>query len=333
MKNLMIGMVLLNTIMGEVLFAQQDPQFTQFMHSKLIYNPGYAGTSESLCFNTVYRKQYVNFPGAPTTGLFSFDMPIRRNIGIGLNVMKDEIGPLKTTYARLAVSFIQPLRVGKIGIGLDGGLQQLAISNNWIVPEPGKEDQYIPGMYQSGVNIINNPNLNKSTYDFNFGAYYTIPNTFYVGLSTTHLTAQNISTSKNIYFSMARHYYLMAGYSRFLNNPRDNISANLKIKTDAATTQVDVNVTYTNDNLWWTGVSFRRQDAIAPMIGCKFFNRSLKVGYSYDITLSKMRGYSNGTHEIMLSYCIPMSKIICHLDSTAYDNVRFLNGVRNNEVK
>ena len=326
MKNLMIGMVLFITTVGGA-FAQQDPQFTQFMHSRLIYNPGYAGTSDALCGNMVYRKQYVNFPGAPTTGLFSFDMPILRNFGIGLNAMSDEIGPIKTTYARLALSYIQKTKYGKFGIGMDGGLQQLGISSSWIVPEPGKEDIAIPGMYQSGVNIVNNPNLNRGTFDMNVGGYFVVPNVCYVGLSTTHLTAQNISASSNIYFAMARHYYLTAGYGRYLT-PRDNVSANLKIKTDAATTQVDLNVTYTNDNLWWTGISFRRQDAIAPMIGYKFLNRSLKVGYSYDITLSKLRGYSSGTHEIMLSYCIPMSKI-CHLDTTAYDNVRFLNGINN----
>ncbi|HKC67218.1 MAG TPA: type IX secretion system membrane protein PorP/SprF, partial [Bacteroidia bacterium] len=55
-------------------FAQQDPQFTQFMFCKQAYNPAVVGTNGSICFDALFRQQWVSFPGAPKTGLFGFNM-------------------------------------------------------------------------------------------------------------------------------------------------------------------------------------------------------------------------------------------------------------------
>ena len=77
------------------------------------------------------------------------------------------------------------------------------------------------------------------------------------------------------------------------------LTPNVKVKTDAATTQLDLNLTYMWNNTFWLGVTYRMQDAIAPMLGIKLLkDKSLKIGYSYDYTLSKIKGYTSGTHEI-----------------------------------
>ncbi len=301
------------------LFAQQDPQFTQFMHSKLIYNPGYAGTSDAICASILYRQQWVSFQGAPKTFLFSFDMPLLDlPIGIGLNIMSDEIGADKTFFGRLALAYNKPIGAGKLGAGIDIGILQKQINNAWITPEPGKTDPTIPGTYPSG----SNPQLNNLTYDLGFGLFYQIPNKFYVGLSSTHLPAQSLKgTSAGVKFDMARHYYIVAGYSLPLN-PMNTITPNVKVKTDAATTQLDINLTYMWNNTVWIGVTYRMQDAVAPMLGVKLLkDKSLKIGYSYDYTLSKISGYTSGTHEIMLGYCMNLKK---SKPPTVSGNVRFM---------
>ena len=67
-------------------FAQQDPQFTQFFNVKQVYNPAYVGTKGTICFDGLYRQQWVSFPGAPKTGTFCVNMPLG-NFGVGLTVM------------------------------------------------------------------------------------------------------------------------------------------------------------------------------------------------------------------------------------------------------
>jgi type IX secretion system PorP/SprF family membrane protein len=319
MKKLITKVVVALAGFSSVLFAQQDPQFTQFMHSKLIYNPGYAGTSNAICANILYRQQWVNFDGAPKTGLLSFDMPVLPYLGVGLNIMSDQIGADKTFFGRIAVAYNKPIGQGRLGVGIDAGILQKQISQDWITPEPGKTDVTIPGYANAGG--ATNPGLNKLTYDLGFGLFYQIPNKLYVGLSSTHLPSQTLKGKEQIKFNMARHYYLVAGYT-FNVNPRNTVTPNLKVKSDAATTQLDINLTYEYDKLIWVGVSYRMEDAIAPMLGVRLLkDKSLKIGYSYDYTLSKIKGYTSGTHEIMLGYCMNKKTT----KPTVYGNVRFLD--------
>ena len=323
MKKIFTTLTVALAAFTSVSFAQQDPQFTQFMHSKLIYNPGYAGTSDAICANVLYRQQWVNFPGAPKTALVSFDMPLGNlPIGIGLNVMSDQIGFDKSLFARLALSYKRQVGPGNLGIGIDGGILQKSFNGAWITPDGNNNpDASIPGYGATGSSTVN-ANLNKMSYDLGFGIYYGIANKMYVGLSSTHLTAQDIAANTNIKFALARHYYLVGGFTFDLTQVHA-ITPNVKVKSDGASTQLDLNVTYMFDKTYWFGITYRMQDAIAPMVGYKFLkDRSLKVGYSYDLTLSKIKGYSSGTHEIMAGYCFGIKKT---KKVSSYQNARFLD--------
>jgi len=322
MKKIFTTLTVALAAFTSVSFAQQDPQFTQFMHSKLIYNPGYAGTSEAICANVLYRQQWVNFPGAPRTGLLSFDMPIGDlPLAVGVNVMSDQIGFAKTLFGRVAVAYNRRIGAGVLGIGIDGGVLQQQFNGTWITPDgAGVQDGAIPSWQATGQTA--NAGLNKLTYDVGFGAFYSIANKMYVGLSSSHLAAQDIKSEGDVKYALARHYYLVGGYT-FDLTPEHALQPNVKVKSDAASTQLDVNLTYIYNKMLWVGVSYRMQDAIAPMIGYRFLkDKSLKVGYSYDLTLSKIKGYSSGTHEVMLGYCFNVKK---PKKITSYQNARFLD--------
>jgi type IX secretion system PorP/SprF family membrane protein len=323
MKNLITKVVVLMAGVSGIAFAQQDPQFTQFMHSKLIYNPGYAGTSQAICANVLGRQQWVNFPGAPKTGLLSIDMPIGHlPIAVGLNVMSDQIGYEKTFYARLAFAYNKPLGLGILGIGIDAGVLNKQFNGNWITPDGNlAQDPTIPG-FQSNTNPSANVGLVKATYDLGFGIYYGIANKMYVGISSSHLTAQDLVQSKDIKYTLARHYYLVGGYTFNLDpGAKHAINPNIKVKTDAASTQLDINLTYIFQRKLSVGVTYRMQDCIAPMIGYKF-PMGLRIGYAYDVTLSKIKGYSSGTHEILLGFCfktVKPPKVTLHQDPRYFD--------------
>jgi type IX secretion system PorP/SprF family membrane protein len=304
-----------------VAVAQQDPQFTQFMHNRLIYNAGYAGTSRAMCGNIQFRQQWSAFDGAPQSLALAFDMPLAGlPLGVGLNVITDKIGPMNTLFLRVPVSFNKVIGKGTLGIGLEVGILQKKIDNNWITPEPGKVDNYIPGNYDA----LSNPSLNKLTYDLGFGAFYQIPGKMYLGLSSTHLPAQTVKGTDKLSYEMTRHYYLMGGYS-FDINPRNKITPNVKMKSDVAATAVDVNLTYMYDNMIWVGGTYRLSDAAAVMIGYQGKSASgglnYKIGYSYDVTTSGLKGYTGGTHEIILGFCLlqKVKKI------STYGDDRFLN--------
>jgi type IX secretion system PorP/SprF family membrane protein len=291
-----------------LLKAQQDPQFTQFMYIKQAYNPAFVGTDGTICFNALYRQQWVSFPGAPKTGVFAFNMPVNLlgGMGVGLYFANDQLGFMASNAVRVAAAkhFVLGENGAILSAGIDAGIFQQKINGTFIAPQT-LNDPAIP------TNTVTQaPALNKIVPDFGFGLYFTMPNKMYVGLSSSHLSAatlQGAASSANgktydLSFAMARHYYIVAGYTFSFQGGDHNIIPNLKIKTDAATTQVDINLTYMLQKKFWIGATYRLQDAVAPMLGYQF-PFGLKAGYSYDVTLSKIKGYSSGTHEIMLGYC------------------------------
>jgi type IX secretion system PorP/SprF family membrane protein len=70
-------------------------------------------------------------------------------------------------------------------------------------------------------------------------------------------------------------------------------------------TQLDLNVQFIYDDKYWIGASYRMQDAIVGMVGLTM--SSISFSYSYDLTLSTIKTYSSGTHEVKLGYVIPPS--------------------------
>lgn len=295
-----------------LLKAQQDPQFTQFMYVKQAYNPAFVGTDGTICFNALYRQQWVSFPGAPKTGLFAFNMPVNLlgGMGVGLYFANDQLGFMASNAVRAAAAkhFVLGENGAILSAGLDLGIFQQRINGTFIAPQT-MNDPSIPTNPNTSA-----PALNKIVPDFGFGLYFTMPNKVYVGISSSHLTAASLKGADgkggntgtplpySLSYDMARHYYIVAGYTFSFSGGDHNIIPNLKVKTDAATTQVDFNLTYMLQKKFWLGATYRLQDAVAPMLGFQF-PFGLKIGYSYDVTLSKIKGYSSGTHEVMLGYC------------------------------
>ena len=309
------------SICSTAIFAQQDPQFTQFMYDRLSINPGVAGSNDAICGTLIGRQQWSGFSGQPNTGLLNLSAPIASiKSGVGLSVYLDEIGPQSTTSARL--SYAYHLKLGgatKLGLGISVGLISSSLNNKWIAYDynanglsgigTGDGDPSIPANAQKA-----------STIDASFGAYLYNPK-YYVGASAVHLNEGDLS-EMNI--QVARHYYLMAGY-HFTLTPKLELTPNILAKTDLASTQLDVNATVMYANTFWLGVTYRLDDAIAPMAGYQYEfpsgNSTLRIGYSYDLTTSELNNYSSGSNEIMLSYCLKIAK---PLPKRVYKNPRFL---------
>lgn len=288
MKKLLITTVSL--LLAGLSFAQQDAQFSQNMFNRLPVNPGVAGSNDAICATLLYRQQWLGFisggEGIPKTGLLTIDAPVKiLHGGIGLTVINDQIGFNNATGARLAYAYSLNLGSGRLGIGLGAGILNMGVDgNNWVV-----QQQNDPNVPQSSSDL---------KPDFDFGLYYNTTD-LYVGVSSTHLAGGNMNLSTATY-TVARHYYLLGGYNYSLNQTW-MLKPSFWIKSDLASTQYDVNMSVLYNNLVWGGVSYRVKDAIVALLGMNI--GSFKVGYSYDITTSRIKNYSSGSHEIMLGYC------------------------------
>jgi type IX secretion system PorP/SprF family membrane protein len=93
----------------------------------------------------------------------------------------------------------------------------------------------------------------------------------------------------------------MAGYNAELNQDFV-LQPSVFAKSDATSTQLDLNMLLLYKQKIWAGLSYRFSDAIAPMFGVNWprGNGNLKFGYSYDYSVSRFNQYSTGGHELVL---------------------------------
>lgn len=300
-------LIVAGIVVSATVTAQQDPQFSQHMFARLPVNPGYAGSNEAICATLLYRNQWTGFGGEPKTTLFTADMPVDAIHGaIGLSVYaSDQLGAENNLNIRGAYAYRADLGSGRIGIGVDFGYHQKSLDGSEFIYN------------DNGDNNIPTGSVSGGTLDLGFGLHYSTEK-LYVGISSTHLTEGDIEY-ENVRTSLARHYWLMAGYSADLS-PSLTLKPALLVKSDAVTTQYDFNANLLINNRFWVGAGYRMEDAIVLMAGLEIIP-NLKLGYSYDLTTSDIRTYSSGTHEIMLGYCFKPAKVVKRM---FHRNVRML---------
>jgi type IX secretion system PorP/SprF family membrane protein len=310
-------------LLADAAIAQQDPQFSMGIQNRMAINPGYAGSSGFLCGNLLARQQWFGVNGAPKSIAFSGDMPLMKEtnhpIGVGLTVMADKAGLLKSTYAKAAAAYRLLLSGGSsLGIGVEAGVMNVGYESGGFIPET-QADSRIPfnGVSRTGL-------------DIGFGLHYSIPNQFHIGISVGHLNAGKFKyKGDTAFFSSARHIYVTAGYDYTLpNNPEIILKPSILLKNSLGSSlQLDVNIIALYNNSVWGGLSYRviSSDAVVPMVGYQKMmmdgKGTLKLGYSYDLTLSKLRTNSSGSHEILLGFCYDITPPV---KVTKYRNPRFL---------
>lgn len=315
MKRVLLSAVVLMLVTG--IKAQQDPQFTQWMYDKLSFNPAVAGTEGANCLNLFYRQQWTNFEGSPESILFNYHTPIKQiNSGVGITFYNDQLGQETNNVFRLSYAYHLGLaNNNKLSFGIGLGYYGKQLGSDWTTPDTAPEfDEAISTSQES-----------DGSFDLNLGAYFFKPGEYYIGLSATHLTSQDLN---DLNIEMATHLYFMAGYIYPLNDDF-KIRPNLLVKSDANETTLDFNANVLWNNMLWAGLSFRTEDALAPMLGFQTswnnedetLPQTIRVGYSYDVTTSEIRNYSSGSHEIMVTYCF---SVIDKILMKKHYNPRFL---------
>lgn len=217
MKNLLTTIIFCTLGLSAV-FAQQQPQNTQFMYYKLGYNPGFAGSQEAPCITCLYRQQWLGLEGAPSIAVATFNMPLNnQRVGIGANLFRHTIGI--TTMYNLDLAYAYRVRLGRgmLGIGLQGSLRSLQEDYQETIATQTKElDESIPAGSSS-----------KFLFNFGTGLYYNTDK-YYIGVSAPRLLANNIDyVDSDVTISReVQHVYLMGGVTLPLNE-------NLSLKPQA----------------------------------------------------------------------------------------------------
>ena len=312
--------------------AQQEPQFTQNMFNRVFSNPGFSGMGEGICVTGLLRQQWAGFKDyegekvGPETFLISIDAPVRiLRGGVSALVMQDQIGFTKTIVLRLGYSYIREMGFGNLGIGAHLGFNNRTMDFSKFNPVD-QNDPLLKNITGEQSEIL---------IDASLGIAYEVPDQYYIGFSVNQLletkgqelanwtTNVDSSGTESFLYKMTldRTFYFQGGYEYvFRRSPNFAILPYAMIKFDRASVQVDLAALLEYKNMFWGGLNYRFQDAVSLIVGLQY--KSFKVGYSYDITTSKL-GLANtaGSHEIMLKYCF---KIEAEKGRKSYRNTRFL---------
>ncbi len=293
MKKTLLTLVL--AISSVAIFAQQDAMFTHYMFNTLSVNSGYAGSRDALTITGLHRSQWVGFDGAPTTQTLTLHSPVyNENLGAGLSIVNDKIGPTNNTS--IYGDFAYKIKINdkaKLAFGLKAGLS-IRKSGLTDLSLNTQNDQ----SFFSDQESMLLPN-------FGFGMYYS-EDRYYVGLSIPKLLKNDFSTNETAggtnLASEERHYFLIAGAVFDINQDFKIKPTTLVKLTTGAPLEADLTAALLYKDKVWGGLMYRTGDAIGLLIGMHL-NDQLALGYSYDWSYgNRTFQYNGGSHEIMLMY-------------------------------
>jgi len=299
--------------------AQQDAQFTQYVFNGIHINPAYSGYKEDFFIQSFYRTQWEGVKGAPKTFTVSADAAFSEgNVGLGLVVTNDKIGAQR--YLTTFVNYAYRLRVSsdetsRLAFGLGAGFAQLGIDGN--------ELNYIDGndiVAPAGTQSILVP-------DARAGVYYSNPD-FFVGLSATNLVARYMSRKYNgevLVPIPEPHVYFTSG-ALFSLSEDVKFKPVILLKEDfRGPGSIDLSSFILLKERIWLGAFARTSLNLIPKSNLQkglpkesamgaivelFATANLRIGYSYDYSLNKLRNYNYGSHEISIGFYLSNKRAV-----------------------
>ncbi|MDT0644798.1 type IX secretion system membrane protein PorP/SprF [Zunongwangia sp. F363] len=293
-KYLIFAGIILFSLKG---MSQQDPLFTQYMYNMSVINPGYATDDPGMLnLGGIYRSQWQNVDGAPTTANFFAHTPINERVELGLTVVHDEIGGwIKENNITADFAYVLPVSDNsKLSFGAKGGLTTFDSNTSGII-----------------VNDPDDPafnSFNEVFPVFGVGAFWFGDN-YYLGVSAPNLfTSKHLENEQGIQMIGEEniHYYLTGGYVF-------DISEDVRLKPafmvrgvqDAPLT-VDATANVLLYDRLEAGIGYRFNETLTGLVNFKI-TPQLRVGYAYDHYTSDYAGFDvGGTHEIMVLFDIDL---------------------------
>lgn len=279
----------------------QDPQFTQFYANPIYLNPAFAGSYGCPRFNMNYRNEWPSLSGNYVTYSMSYDQYFK-NIsgGIGVIALHDQQGQGTIYTSSLGLIYSYHLKVNRKFSMLFGA--KAAMTNKYLdwdkltfgdMIDPRRGFIYQTGDVPRG----------GSRYFFDASAGFVgFSKSFFFGFAAHHLNQPNES--------------MIIGVSKLPIRMTGHMGAEIQLGKKSQYTNITSimpNVIYQYQNgfqelalgtyikygAFNVGAWYRNRDAFILSIGIN--TGKFRLGYSYDVTVSKLNnGVSGGSHEVSL---------------------------------
>ena len=270
--------------------SQQDSQYTQYIYNTMSVNSAYTGQRDVLSYTGLYRTQWVGIDGAPKTLTFGIHSPLKNeNLGMGISIVSDQLGPIREDYINLNFSYtIRLNRSTELSFGLKGGLHNLS-------------SDFSRGNSFQNTDVAFNENISLFSPTIGAGLYLHSTRG-YLGLSAPNfLITEHYNDYKESLASERLHLFLIGGYVFNIDNDIKLKPAFLIKAVSGAPLIADLSINAMFNNRFVFGLAYRWDDSLSGLTGLQV-NKTLFIGYAYDYNTSIGNKYTGGTHEVMLRF-------------------------------
>ncbi len=291
--------LLLLSIFGAKAQELTLPQLSQYLaDNPFVMSPTYAGIGDHVKIRINGLTQWVGIKDAPDTQSLAADMRLGEKSGVGILLYNDSNGETKQRGARL--SFAHHLTIDRyddefLSFGLSYNFNQFRIDiENFSIIDPSVTDDRA-----------------TTNHNFDVGILYR-KDKFYISANASNIIDKDLTKFNPIYEpNRLRNYYAYTGY-RYKKNKNSDLEIEPSIffqlfESDGRSV-TDLNVKfrwYDFEDYYYAGVTYRFLNDqigdplyIAPIVGLK--KNNFYFGYSYQIILNEILGYSSGTHVVTL---------------------------------
>lgn len=298
----------------------QDPTFSQFYSNPLYLNPALAGTGECSRIMFNYRNQWPSMPGNFVTYSASADHYVNAlSGGIGVIITADNAANGLMNTTRISAIYAYHLKLSynvSLNAGFNATFHQQKIKSNDLIyrdmidPVSGTIN---PG--NTGEIPVDNSTVNAA--DFNLGLALGIKEKYFIGFAVDHVAQPALN-----YYNDSENNFLYRKYTVHAGARINLISNNYKNSSDGLVLSPNIlyqqqqNAKQLNAGFFverspliagiWYRYTFENPDGVIFLLGIK--QKRFKFGYSYDLTLSKLKGATAGAHEVSLAILVGCNK-------------------------
>ncbi len=279
----------------------QDPQFSQFYANPLYLNPAFAGSNGCPRFAANYRNQWPGLSGQFVTYSVSYDQYFK-NIsgGFGVIATHDQQGQGTINHTTLSLIYSYHLKVNRKFTMLFAGKatwNQKALDWDKLtfgdMIDPRRGFIYGTGDIPRGGN--------RGFFDASAG-FVGFSKNFFFGFSAHHLNRPNESVilgDSKMPIRLTGHMGAeipLGSKSKYTNTT--SIMPNIIYQYQQGFMELNIG-TYVKYGVFTAGAWLRNRDAFILSVGLN--TGEFKVGYSYDVTVSRLNNAtSGGSHEVSL---------------------------------
>jgi type IX secretion system PorP/SprF family membrane protein len=261
-----------------------------------MYNPAVTGKGGDINFALSLREQWIGFQGTSTQMLKFSSFAPNLHSGFGVTAMTDAIGIQRNNNFKFNYAyFVRFYDEAFLSLGIGAGVVQNTF---------GKTNLWGDPRYDPDEAILVEPKSRVSP-DFDIGIEFNTP-TFELGGAVTHVVYQFYDEYIAAAYSRPmRNFYVYSRTKIPLNKVWDFIPG-ITWHNNARSHTFEGNLSLRYNNNFCINIAYRNPMSVGAIVGINI-SETFRLMYSYDYGFDTISAYNNGTHEVTISYNIPMT--------------------------